>query len=96
MVQRNGIHKKTGLYFIGNMSSKIMTALLVPVYAFYVSAYDLGAYDYSQTIMQIAVPILYMAIWEAVLKYVISSDDKNQQNEYIGNSFFFRCCLLLL
>lgn len=80
--------KKTGLYFIGNMSSKIMTALLVPVYAFYVSAYDLGAYDYSQTIMQIAVPILYMAIWEAVLKYVISSDDKNQQNEYIGNSFF--------
>lgn len=80
--------KKTGLYFVGNMASKIMTALLVPVYAFYVSAHDLGAYDYSQTIMQIAVPILYMAIWEAVLKYVISCEDIDRQNEYIGSAFF--------
>lgn len=81
-----GFVKKIGLYFVGNMASKLMTALLIPIYAFYISSSDLGAFDYSQTIMQIAVPIIYMAIWEAILKYVISCKDAETRNIYIGTA----------
>lgn len=81
-----GFIKKIGLYFIGNMASKLMTALLVPIYTFYITAYDLGSYDYSQTIMQIAVPILYVAIWEAILKYAISSENKEQKDKYLSTA----------
>ena len=66
--------KKIGLYFIGNLASKILSAILIPIYAFYVSSSDLGIFDYSQTLMQIIVPIVYFSIWEAILKYVILAD----------------------
>lgn len=62
--------KKTGLYFIGNLSSKILTFVLVPIYAFYIKSEELGEFDYAQTIMNIIVPICFVAIWEAILKFV--------------------------
>lgn len=68
--------KKTGLYLIGNLSSKILSFLLIPLYAFYVSVTDLGNYDFSQTIMLILVPFIFVAIWEAILKFLIISKEK--------------------
>lgn len=70
----NGLIKKSGIYFIGNMSSKIMSVLLVPIYAFYISAKDLGTYDISKTLMGIISPIVVLAIWEAVLKFIMIED----------------------
>ena len=40
--------KKTGLYFIGNLSSKIVSAAILPIYAFFVLPNDLGAFDNAQ------------------------------------------------
>lgn len=81
--------KKTGLYFIGNLSSKILTFLLVPIYAFYIKSDDLGYYDYAQNIMNIAVPLCFAAIWEAILKFVLQEDDEGKKNTVIATSAAF-------
>ena len=52
--------KKTGLYFIGNLASKMMVALLIPIYAFFVKSEELGYFDYTQTIMNILIPIIFL------------------------------------
>lgn len=78
--------KKIGLYFIGNLASKILSAILIPIYAFYVSSSDLGIFDYSQTLMQIIVPIVFFSIWEAILKYVISADSDSSRKEIINTA----------
>lgn len=81
--------KKSGLYFIGNFSSKILTALLLPLYAFYISTEDFGYFDYSQTLMNIIIPFVFVAIWESILKFVISEQDEKEKNKILGTSAIF-------
>lgn len=68
----NRLFKKTGVYFVGNFSSKVISAIIVPIYAVYVSSADLGEYDYLLTLTQIIAPVAYLAIWEAILKFCIN------------------------
>lgn len=81
--------KKSGIYFIGNLSSKIMSAILIPIYAFYINTEDLGYYDFAQTVMGILSPIIILAIWEAILKFVLSEDDVDRQRRIMSTSAIF-------
>lgn len=81
--------KKSGIYFIGNLSSKIMSALLIPIYAFYINTDDLGFYDFSQTVMGILSPIIILAIWEAILKFTLSEDETEKQRKILSTSAIF-------
>lgn len=95
-MKKNNIVRKSMFYFIGNLSSKIVSSMLVPLYAFYISVEDLGYYDYSQTIMNILVPFAFLAIWEAILKFVLSEQDINTRNKYIATSSVFTIVSSLL
>ena len=64
--------QKSLIYFIGNLSSKILNFLLVPIYAYTISSTDLGNYDYIITLASIIIPIVYMVLWEAILKFSLS------------------------
>lgn len=83
----NSLIKKTGLYLIGNLSAKLVSFFLIPLYAFYVNPEDLGNYDYSQTVMLILVPFIFMAIWEAILKFLLKNEDK--KDEIISSTIIF-------
>lgn len=85
--------KKTGIYFLGNLSSKIMSALLIPIYAFYINSNDLGYFDFSQTLMGIATPIIILAIWEAILKFTLSEDKVDNKQKIITTAVLF--CLAM-
>ncbi|SYZ77256.1 lipopolysaccharide biosynthesis protein [Trichococcus shcherbakoviae] len=88
--------KKSGIYFIGNLSSKIMSAILIPIYAFYINTEDLGMYDFSQTVMGVLSPIIILAIWEAVLKFVLSEDDTEKQRKIMSTSAIFSLVMNLV
>lgn len=102
-MSENRLIKKMSLYFIGNFSSRILSIFFIPIYAYYVSADDLGYFDYYQTISMILVPILFLAIWEAILKYVIQEnnvDNKrvivNTLNTFIISISFFSLLLFIV
>lgn len=88
--------KKSGIYLIGNLSSKIMSALLIPIYAFSVSVNDLGYFDFSQTIMGILSPIIILAIWEAILKFVLIEDNLEKKRKIITTSAIFSIFVAIL
>lgn len=90
--------KKTGFYFIGNLSSKILSVILVPLYAFYITSNDLGQYDYSQTLINILVPIFFMNIWEAVLKFILAEKNEEKENKIMSTTiaFVFMVAIILL
>ncbi|MCR2807400.1 oligosaccharide flippase family protein [Paenibacillus soyae] len=81
-----GIVKKTGLYFIGNSASKIIMAIIIPFYAYFVSVEELGVFDYSQTIMSTVSPIMFLALWEAILRFLVAEKDEEQRNHVIATS----------
>ena len=61
------IATKSVIYLIGNLSSKVISAILIPIYAFFISTSDLGTFDYSQSLMNVFVPILYISFGEGWL-----------------------------
>ncbi|MED0992695.1 oligosaccharide flippase family protein [Bacillus nitratireducens] len=95
-MQGKSLIKKTSLYFIGNLSSKIMSALIIPIYAFYIQTDDLGYYDYTQTIMAILIPIFFVAIWEAILRYLLHEPDETKQKIVIATSTGFTIFMLII
>ena len=74
MKQVNQLLAKTILYAIGTAAAKLISALVIPIYAFFVSAEALGDYDYAFIIAGIAAPICYLAIWESVLRFALIAD----------------------
>lgn len=88
--------KKSGIYFIGNLSSKVMSALLIPIYAFYINPDELGFYDFSHTVMGILSPIIVLAIWEAVLKFILSEDNEDMRKKVMSTSGIFSIIMSLM
>lgn len=80
----NALIKKTGIYFVGNLAAKMTTALIIPIYAYFVEVSALGEYDYLISLMQMAAPLMYCAVWEAILRFVLK--EKDLKEKWIGAS----------
>lgn len=88
-MQSKRLLKKTGIYFIGNLATKIISALMLPIYAFYITIDDFGYFDYMQTIMAVLMPVIFIAIWEAILRYLLFENDKQKRETIIATSAGF-------
>lgn len=88
-MEKKSIAKKSLLYLVGNFSSKILSSLLIPLYAFKVSSNDLGIFDNAQSWMNVIIPIIFIAIWESILKYVLSEEDNLERIKVISSSIIF-------
>lgn len=89
----NGILKKMSIYFIGNLSTKLLSVLLVPIYAYFVSVAELGEYDYITAVSSVVSPIVYCVIWEAILRYCINNCNTNERDKVISTSIVFAVCM---
>ncbi|GAB2021900.1 oligosaccharide flippase family protein [Pseudolactococcus yaeyamensis] len=89
------IGKKTLIYFIGNFGSKMIGTLIIPIYAIYLTASEVGQYDFQITIAQFLSPILVLAIWEGLLRFAIS-DEKEQVDDILSTTLLFSIILLLV
>lgn len=85
----NKFLKKTIIYFVGNFSSKILTALLIPIYAYFVSTEDLGNYDYIVALMNIIIPVVFFNMWDSILKYAIVGNREEELKKIFTSAFIF-------
>ncbi|MBZ9536853.1 oligosaccharide flippase family protein [Cytobacillus oceanisediminis] len=75
--------KNSVIFAIGNLGSKLITLLLVPLYTFYLSTEQFGVVDLVGTTLSMLVPIFTLSIFEAVLRFVM---DKNYDKKVILNN----------
>lgn len=85
----NALIKKTGIYFVGNVAAQVTSALIVPIYAFFVTSENLGRYDYFITLAQMISPLCFLAIWESVLRYVMRETDESKRGVLISSIIAF-------
>lgn len=74
--------KKIMIYFIGNMSTKLISVLLIPLYAYFITTEELGQFDYSQTIMNIIVPIIFMNMHDSILRFILQKKAESKEKVY--------------
>src|ERR1700744_2331690 len=79
MSESNKLLKNTLIYTVGNLGSKILSFLLVPLYSFYLSKTELGYYDLILTTVSLLVPFLTIQISEASYRWLL--DSKNDEGK---------------
>lgn len=75
----------TTLFFIGNIGSKLIQFLLVPLYTYTLSASEFGETDLIITTINFLVPFISIQITDGLLRFGL--DKKEKQEDVIGCSF---------
>lgn len=72
--------KAIGLYAIGNLGSKLITFLMVPLYTYYVNASDYGFYDICLTLIFFAIPFMTLQMRDGAFRFLVDADDDKRRS----------------
>ena len=86
MGKYNKLAKNTGVFFIANFGSKVLTFLLVRFYTELLSPSEYGIIDLLNTTASLAFPLVTLCVMEAVLRFSI--DDIDNRGKILTNGLF--------
>lgn len=87
--------KKSSLYFIGNISTKFINFLLLPLYAYFMTTAEYGTFDLMNTLSNLFAPILFISIWDGALKFLLD-DNTLEYESILSTVFIFSGCILTI
>lgn len=82
----NNLFKSSIIYFIGQVLSKIIAFLLVPLYTGFINKGDIGYYDLTITILGIVVPVMFLEIWTGLLRFGLEQSDEAGKRKVTNNA----------
>ncbi|MGT2752204.1 lipopolysaccharide biosynthesis protein [Streptococcus porcinus] len=88
MNRKNELFKNTIIIGIGNIFTKAISFLLVPLFTIWLTPSQYGDYDLLFSYVSLVVPILTLQLEQAVLRYTL--DDK------LKGEIYFRTCIILI
>lgn len=86
MSRETKLIKNTGIYFVGNFASKVLTFLLLPLYTYYLQADEFGYVNLFVTAASFLVPIFSMQIVDAAYRFMLDSKNSDDNRRVISNS----------
>lgn len=78
MKNKIGFIKNSGIYFVGDFLSKMITFFLLPIYSKYILPEDFGYYDISMSYIMLFIPLFTVEIWVGMMRFI--KEEKNQKN----------------
>lgn len=78
--------KSSSIYFMGQMLSKIMVVLLLPIYTKMINPTEYGYYDLIVTCINIISTLIYVEIWTGALRYILDYVEEKKKYIIISNS----------
>lgn len=83
------LFKDTIIFALGNIGSKLIVFFLVPFYTYYLSPDEYGISDLVFTASQLAIPILSLVIFDAVIRFALSRKERPQDVLLVGVVVWF-------
>lgn len=74
------------IFAIGNLGSKLISFILVPLYTYYLTTAEFGNVDLVTTTVTMLLPIVSLSVFEAVLRFVMDQDKSKEV--VLTNSIF--------
>lgn len=78
--------KNTAILALGQFIPKLMTLITLPLLTGYLDADGYGVYDLIVSIANLAVPLFSLQIYQALLRFLISSNSPEDASSYISNA----------
>ena len=86
--------KNTGILKIGNLSTKILIFLLVPIYTSSLSTTDYGFYDLTISTVQLLFPIFSLNIVDSVLRFILDRQSTVSDIYCVSNKIIKGSCII--
>lgn len=80
--------KDLGVYAIGNLGSKLITFLMVPLYTYYINPSDYGFYDICLVLVFAAVPLMTLQLRDGTFRFLI--EDNSERNRQAVATFAYK------
>lgn len=76
--------KDIGVYAIGNIGSKIITFLMVPLYTYFVhDTSDFGYYDLCLTVCLLLIPFVTLQLRDGAFRFLLDCEDTEQRQSIV-------------
>lgn len=80
------LFKTSLIYFIGQIFTKLISFILLPLYTNYVNVSDYGYYDLSISLLSVVIPVIFMEIWTATLRFSLEKEDDKGKTLVVNNT----------
>jgi len=77
--------KNTIIYLIGNIASKIISFLLLPLYTYYLIQSDMGTFDLIFNTISLTVPVMTLSIITAIFRFILDSEYADLTDKVLTN-----------
>lgn len=76
----------TIIYTIGNLTSKLISFVLIFVITFFLSKEEVGSYDIILTTINLFIPILNLQITDSILRWLLDNNSNDNKRKVLSNS----------
>lgn len=80
--------KTAMIFFSGNMLTKLISFLLIPLYTLKIDPSQFGTYDFMMSLINLIVPLSFFQIWDGMYRYSFDHKSRENKNKVISNSVF--------
>lgn len=84
----------TIVYAIGNLGTKILAFLIVPLYTYYISTSDMGDYDLLTTSVSLLAPFISLKISDATYNWMIKRTASNEMCIKATYNYLLKSCAI--
>ena len=78
--------KTSAIYFAGNVLSKLVAFILLPLYTIYIRPEQYGEYDLVLTFINLVAPVAFFQIWDGMFRFSFDSEKKDDKYKIINNA----------
>lgn len=86
MNERKHLIKNTGIIAIGNLSTKLVSFLLLPLYTSLLSTSEYGTIDYITSISLFCIPFVSLLMDESMFRFLIDCKTEKEKSNVISSS----------
>ena len=77
------------IYGFGNLGSKMITFLLIPLYTYYIKPEEYGYYDITLNMIFLMIPFVTLQLRDGVFRFLLDNDDDNIRINIITFTYKF-------
>ncbi len=87
MSKEKELIKNTLIYAVGNIGSKLLTFILIPIYTKYLKEADVGYFDIIVNTALLLLPMITFQISDGIYRFIIKTDDEKERKKIISNGY---------
>ena len=76
--------KSVGIYAVGNIGSKLITFLMIPMYTFFVETSEFGYYDLCLTAVMLLTSFASLQLRDGAFRFLIDSKTDEEKTEVVS------------